>query len=73
VGLLTNKNFPGQIMQTHILILALVFLTTLLFGQSGDKVEQVRKAVEEINRASTTTKTLENGQFMEHMQTEAES
>jgi hypothetical protein len=67
VGLLTNKNFPGQIMRTHILILALVFLTTLLFGQSGDKVEQVRKAVEEINRASTTTKTLENGQFMEHM------
>jgi hypothetical protein len=42
-------------------------MTTLLFGQSGDKVEQVRKAVEEINRTTTTTMTLDNEQFLEHM------
>ena len=50
------------------LTLALLFLTTFLFGQSGDKVEQIRKSVEQINQDTAyTTKILDNEQFLEHM------
>lgn len=61
-------NFDKQTMRTTILTLTFFFLTTFVFGQSGDKVEQIRKTVEQINSDTTyTTKTLDNEQFLECM------
>jgi hypothetical protein len=55
-------------MRTTFLTLTFLFLTILLFGQSGDKVEQIRKTVEQINKDSAyTKKTLDNEQWMGQM------
>jgi hypothetical protein len=44
----------------------LALLTITLFGQSSN-IEQVRKAVEEINLATLVTKTLANEQFLDQI------
>ncbi len=57
-------------MRTTISTIVFLILTTLLFGQSSNKVELIRKMVEQIDKDttySTKTKTLNNEQFLEHM------
>lgn len=54
-------------MRKTIWTLTFLSLTTFLFGQSDDKIVQIRKAVEQINNDTTyTTKTLDNEHFLEH-------
>jgi len=55
-------------MRTTILTLTFFIFATLLFGQTENKVEQIRKTVEHINRDTLyTIETLDNEQWMEHM------
>lgn len=55
-------------MRTNIFILTFLFSTTLIFAQTDEKVNAIRKIVEQINKDTTyTTKTLDNLQWMEQM------
>ena len=55
-------------MRTTILTLIFSLLTSLLFSQPENKVEQIRMTVEQIdNDTAYNIKTLENEQFIEHL------
>lgn len=52
--------------KTSVLLL-LVSLTINCFGQSDERINSIRKIVEQLNKDTTyTTKTLDNEQWMEH-------
>jgi hypothetical protein len=55
-------------MRANIFLLAFLFLSIFLFGQSDDKINAIRKAVEQINKDTTyTTRQLSNLHWMEQM------
>ena len=55
-------------MRTNIFILTFLFLTTLLFGQTDDRINVIRKIVEQTNNDTVyVKKTLDNEQWMEQM------
>ena len=61
------NTFPSILKKMRFSILTLVFstLTGLLFGQSGETIQQIRNTVEQINMdTSYTVKTLNNKEFL---------
>jgi hypothetical protein len=55
-------------MKANLFFVPFLFSLTLLFGQTNEKVNSIRKTVELINKDTTyTKKILDNEQWMEHM------